>query len=55
MSLGLKELSHKRDVWNLVVDTADPNNFVVRSGSAEDAENKVEQDDGVQGAISDRI
>ena len=31
MSLGLGDLSNSRDVWNLMVDTANPNNFEVRS------------------------
>ena len=50
MSLGLGDLSHKRDVWNLMVDTADPSNFQVRSGSVEDAmeDEDEDRDPGVQ-------
>ena len=31
VSLGLGDLTNKRDVWNLMVDTADPSNFQIRS------------------------
>ena len=51
VSLGLRDLSQRWDVWNLMVDTADPSNFQVRSRLAEDAMKDMDEDSepGVQG------
>ena len=52
VSLSLGDLSRKRDVWNLMVDTADPSNFDVRFGLVQNAIEQTDDDDsqpGVQG------
>ena len=50
VSLGLGDLSNTRDVWNLMVDTANPSNFQVRFGLVEDAIQDEDEDSepGVQ-------
>ena len=51
VSLSLGDLSRKRDVWNLMVDTADPSNFDVRFGLVQNAIEQTDEDSqpGVQG------